>query len=357
MSRILAISQLPPPIHGSTIMTKIFLQTLDGLGHEWRLVDRRFSVSVGQVGKFSIRKVLAAGGMVLRLFTTVRRFDPDVVVFFTTNRPFSFLVDWVLSEVLRIFRVRQVNYVHTVGYVALAERNRIFEWMVSRLLGSAETTVCLGPTLATDVTLWVSESKISIIPNAVEDRPIALGERESNARTLVLYLSNLIPEKGADTFVDLAIELAPEFPHVEFVVAGATANQSFTDSLIAKVEAADASTSVLFPGAIVDSREKWKLLDDAAVLVFPSTYPFEAQPLTILEALSAGTPVVAYDVGGIGDVLGGLGDEYLVGPKDIRSLVRSVRGVLRGTASASTSQLSKRFSRGKYADLWSSVLG
>lgn len=39
------------------------------------------------------------------------------------------------------------------------------------------------------------------------------------------------------------------------------------------------------------------------MLLFPSTYAFEAQPLVIIEALSSGVPVVAYDVGSIPDLV------------------------------------------------------
>lgn len=113
MSRVVVISQLPPPIHGSTIMTETFLRTLDELGHNWRLVDRRSSSSVAEVGKFGFRKLASAFWMPFRLLREMLSFHPVAVVFFPTNRTFSFLVDWALSEVLRWFRVRRINYLHT----------------------------------------------------------------------------------------------------------------------------------------------------------------------------------------------------------------------------------------------------
>lgn len=328
MSRVVVISQLPPPIHGSTVMTRTFLQTLDELDHEWLLVDRRFSSSVPEVGKFSLRKMASAAWMPGRLLRAMWKFKPSVVVFFTTNRTFSFLVDWALSEVLRCFRIRRINYVHTVGFEALADRNRLFEGMVARLLGSAHTTVCLGPTLAEDVKRWVGESRITIIPNTVADRPADLAEREPETPPLLLYLSNLIPEKGADTFVELAIELASDFPGAIFVVAGATADQAFTNSLIAKVEAEGLSSRVQFRGAITDPQEKWCLLRNASVLVFPSSYVFEAQPLTILEALSVGTPTAAYRIGSLAPAIESASAGGIVNIGDSGGLKRVVMRIL-----------------------------
>lgn len=358
MTRVVVISQLPPPVHGSTVMTKVFLQTLGDLGHEWGLVDRRFSRSVAEVGALRLRKLGSAMWMPFRLLRMMRSFRPEVVVFFATNRTYSFLMDWVLSEVLRWFPARRINYLHTVGFEALADRSRIFAWLVGRLLGSAGATVCLGPALARDVTRWVDESHIVFIPNTIADRPDNLGHRDPEAPPLVLYLSNLIPEKGADTFVELAIKLAPSVPAATFVVAGATADQSFTDSLVAKVEASGLSTSIHFPGAITDQHEKWRLLRDATVLVFPSAYRFEAQPLTILEALSVGTPVVAYDVGGIGDLVLPSSAGWLVALDDSLGLERAVREALSnaanpvGVADATRSHYECEYARDTFRRRW-----
>lgn len=352
MSRVVVISQLPPPIHGSTVMTKTFLQTLDKLGHDWRLVDRRFSTSVAEVGKFSLRKLASAAWMPFRLLHTMASFKPDVVVLFATNRTLSFIVDWALSEVLRWFPARRINYLHTIGFKCLADRGRAFGWLVARLLGSAETTVCLGPTCAKDLTGWVDESRIVFIPNTVVDHPNALTERDPDASPLVLYLSNLIPEKGAETFVDLAIELAPALPDATFVVAGATADRTFTDTLLAKVTTAGLSSHVQFAGAITDQRKKWRLLSDASVLVFPSTYKYEAQPLTILEALSVGTPVVAYDVGGIRDVLRDGADGRLLPIGDMLGMLKAVRSLARAAARTPDS----RFTADSFSLNWESAL-
>src|SRR5690606_17277143 len=85
---VVVISQLPPPTHGSTLMTKVFLEVLDDLGIEWRLVDRRFSRTVGEVGSFKLRKVGAAAGLVTRLLTRLLRRRPAACIFFVTTRPF-----------------------------------------------------------------------------------------------------------------------------------------------------------------------------------------------------------------------------------------------------------------------------
>ena len=295
-------------------MTRTFVQELTGLGHECSLVDRRFSRSVAEVGAFSLRKVVSGAWMPFRLLFTMFRRRPQFVVFFATNRTFSFLVDWALSELLRFFPARTVLYLHMLGFEALADRGRLWAWLVKRLFGSSDTVVMLGPSLASDITRWVDEADIAFVPNTVFDKPDDLDTRDPDAPPVILYLSNVMPEKGADVFVDSALALIRELPSAAFVLAGATADQEFTDSLASKVSAAAVGSRLVFTGPVTEAAHKWRLLSEATVLAFPSQ--FEAQPLTILEALSVGTPVVAFDVGGIRDVIRDGIDGYLVPRED-----------------------------------------
>ena len=104
---LLVISQLPPPVHGSTVMTEVFLGSLDRLDVQWTLVDRRFSASIDEVGKVTARKAVAAVGLMGRLTKAIVSKNPSAVVFFCTTRTVSFFVDWLLSEIIRISAFRQ----------------------------------------------------------------------------------------------------------------------------------------------------------------------------------------------------------------------------------------------------------
>ena len=363
MAGVVVISQLPPPIHGSTVMTRTFLRTLDNIGIQWHLVDRRFSSSIDQVGKFTFGKLLSAMWMPFRLFQAVLCTRAKIAVFFVTNRSFSFLVDCALAEVLRLVVRERVLYVHTVGFRSLAERGSLWRRLVGRLLTSATKVVCLGPSLAHDVTPWVAQERIVFIPNAIaDDEPLPDAPAEVRNHRTILYFSNLIPEKGADIFVDLSIKLAKEFPDVEFVIAGATVNRAFTKTLQRKVAAAALDGRVHFTGKVTNAGEKWDLLQRASVLVFPSTYPFEAQPLSIIEAFRAGTPVVAYDVGGIRDLVRDGVTGFTTRPGDREALTAHVRRLLHDPAeNASISHSARQafvsqYAQPQYQRRWEDVL-
>jgi glycosyltransferase involved in cell wall biosynthesis len=351
---VLIISQLPPPHHGSTAMTRVLLDSLDALGFDSHLVDRRFSKTVGEVGRITLKKAFASAGLAIRLTSALIRHRPDSVVFFMTNRTASFLADLVLSWILRFWRVPVIGYIHTQGFMSLASRGKLWDKAVRSLLNSASTVVCLSAALEDDVAHFLTTARVVSIPNTPVDPPETIVNQ--GPKNIVLFLSNLIPEKGIGDFALLADRAGQNSYPFQFVAAGAP-----TDAFqIARlVEGASHNLNVI--GA-VDAVEKWDLLGQAAVLVFPSVYPFEAQPLVIIEAMAAGVPVVAYRVGGIADVIVDGATGVLVDPGDVESLWQVVADllcspdVINEMAVAARAEYVTGYARSAYEGAWYEVL-
>ncbi len=299
-SGILVISQKPPPTHGSTVMTEVLIQSLEASGVPVTLVDRRFSSSLAEVGTFRIRKVWGALCLFARLVRFLVTERPSACVFFCTSRAGSFIVDYFMSEVLRAFGVPTVHYLHTQGYVELAQRGPIWNILVARLMGAASLTVCLSRRLAIDIEDWVQSEEIRIMPNTPHNLPLDLAPTVDPTRRSILFLSNLDPEKGPDTFIELAKAIGGDREHWDFHIAGATVDDDFTAHLVRAAGRAECADRIIFHG-YVGRDEKWELLRSADVLVYPSTR--DALPLTIIEAMAASTAVVAFDVGGISDII------------------------------------------------------
>jgi glycosyltransferase involved in cell wall biosynthesis len=323
---VVVISQLPPPVHGSTVMTRTLMDVLVGSGRRPVLVDRRFSRSVDEIGSTSIKKVLSGISLLFRLGTTLRHHRDAAVVFFTTNRPPSFWVDVVMSVELRMLRRPYIAYVHTSGYRALAERGALHRGGVALLLGGASSVVVLGESMLADVQQF--NDARSVIPNAVggpERRTTAVG-----GSSTIAFLSNLIPGKGAEDFMRIA-------------------NRCLVD-------APDARAIVMFDEA------RDGLLATASVLVFPSTYRYEAQPLTVLESMRVGVPVVAYDVGGLRDVIDDDVNGFLVRSGDWEAASERCRTILSSQddrdrlAAGALTTYRERFGLARYSAAWTELL-
>src|SRR5207249_9975954 len=80
---------------------------------------------------------------------------------------------------------------------------------------------------------------------------------------------------------------------------------------------------VELPG-VVKGDARFELMRDADLFVFPTYYPIEGQPTVLLEAMSAGLPVVTTDQGAIRDTIVDGETGYLVAKRDPGAIARRV---------------------------------
>lgn len=356
----MVISQVPPPVHGSTVMTAVLLESLRTLKHNAVLVDRRFSLKMTEVGRPSTMKILRAVQLFIRLVVATLRHQPKVCVLFATTRRGSLLVDWLMSEILRFLRVPTILYLHTVGFRSLTEGSAVWRWVSKRLFVDAQAIVALSPALYADVVPLAEGVPLYAIPNTVADEISRPPKRRPVKDKEVLFVSNLIPEKGAKDFLLVAQKVAQQHA-VQFKLIGATVDDRFIKELqlmIVDLQLADCVTIV----GPVYGQAKWDALAGAAALVFPSRYEFEAQPLTIIESLHVGTPVIAYKAGAIEDCVISGTTGWTAEPGDVNELADKLSllldddGLWTNVSTNCQALYNERFSRVAYERNWHQVL-
>jgi glycosyltransferase involved in cell wall biosynthesis len=144
----------------------------------------------------------------------------------------------------------------------------------------------------------------------------------------VLAIGTEERRKDLPTLVAAFGELASERPTVRLALAGARGDQSGEVDLAVETLAPDAGARVHRLGPIDASTKAW-LLRHASVLAYPSLD--EGFGFPILEAQAAGTPVVATDVGSVGEVAGE--GAVLVTGRSVTAFARQLAAVVDGTAS------------------------
>jgi glycosyltransferase involved in cell wall biosynthesis len=139
--------------------------------------------------------------------------------------------------------------------------------------------------------------RIQVKPNFVEDP--SPRRRPASASPTVLFVGRLVAQKGIDVLLDAwrrtggGLELA--------VIGDGPLQAELLDRRV---------PGVRFEGHLSASAVRDQMLAGRA-LVFPSR-SYEVQPLVVLEALAAGLPVLASDLGGMPELLEPLGPEWLV---------------------------------------------
>lgn len=176
-----------------------------------------------------------------------------------------------------------------------------------RVIGQqARRLVAISPYTARLCTelLGVSSEKIVVIPKSlhVEDfvPPEQLPAPSQDRPPMVLYVGRLSWEKGLETLFEAQSLLnAQAFP-VQLVIAGVADNQEYLEQLRALIQNLGISRQVIMRG-FVGGVDLVRLYHQADVVAIPSRY--EAFGRVAIEAMAAGTPVVATAVGGLKDVI------------------------------------------------------
>ena len=152
--------------------------------------------------------------------------------------------------------------------------------------------------------------------------PVAVSVPELPAKpNLVLFLGRLEARKGIYDLLEAIAGLRGAVPDVRLVCAG-DGDRIGVAHYAERLGIADA---VKFTGWVGPSGKR-ALLEHAAVFALPS-YD-EALPVSLIEAMSAGVPVVASPTGGIAEVVTEGASGFLVAPGDKIGLERSLRRLL-----------------------------
>ena len=84
------------------------------------------------------------------------------------------------------------------------------------------------------------------------------------------------------------------------------------------------STNLTYLGKFIDGLEKKELYINSHIFCLPTYYPFEGQPISILEAYATGCVVVTTNHSGIPYIFKHLDNGYEVQKKSIESIVNGI---------------------------------
>ncbi|OSQ39750.1 glycosyltransferase family 4 protein [Thalassospira mesophila] len=297
---ILALVHLPPPLHGAAIMNKRAIEVLHAQ-YRVTLLPLRFSSDISQVGRTSHAKYVVAMLYLCRLFWQLITKRPDLVYFsFAPTGP-AFWRDSLYALLIRAFGIRCVFHLHGRGLKTLRDHAKIAA-RVQKAVFKNQVALVLGPSLTTE--LDGLDCETAILANCVDIPALqnAGPQTVQNPGPLrILFLSNLIRDKGIDTLINALGLLKQHGISFRFDIAGAQGDVS-EPQLLQLLNDADIADISHYHGT-VGPIAKTTLLHNSDIMVFPSRYANEAQPLVVLEAMAHGVSVISSNVGTLGDIV------------------------------------------------------
>ncbi len=199
----------------------------------------------------------------------------------------------------------QYVYLRTIGTVVLEKAARV---------------ICLTKSDAAEIMkLGCPLKKLRIVPNAVDTelfRPST--DEDENS---VVWVGRFVPEKGLNTLIKAA-RIITRTTKTKFVLVGYGPLKGELQTLVKSLGLAKA---VEFVGPLARNQIA-DVLARASVFVLPSLK--EGMPVSLLEAMSSGKPVVTSMVGGMGEIISHGETGLLVPPRDSEALARAIGTIL-----------------------------
>lgn len=159
--------------------------------------------------------------------------------------------------------------------------------------------------------------RLSTIPNGWEGKPLP---RAPSGRPTVIAVGNIRKGKGHATLIEAFARVAVRISGAQLVILGDGPLRPLIERRAAEVAP---SGSVRFEGSVEDV---WPYLAEAHVMALPSFT--ETAGIAAMEAMAAGLPVVASDVGGLPELVKLERTGLLVPPRDSRALAAALIRVL-----------------------------
>ena len=309
---ILLIAPLPPPYNGQTIATELLVNSKIKELYNLEIINiTSFSNRMRESGKFEIWRLVEILYYFFKHLIRLFIFSPDIVYITISQSSLGFLRDIPFIWSSKIFRKRCVIHLHG-GYFRRFYENSpvIYKRVIKKTLRKVDYAVVLSESLRGMFEGIVPNNKIIVIPNSVSNKFILTDEELNNkiikikssnmtSTFKVLHLSNLIPSKGYFNVLETALLARQCNLPIEFIFAGAWVSKE-DEKKVADFIDRYKLDNVRFTG-IVTGNCKREILLNSNVFVLPSKY--EGLPISMLEAMGMGLPVIVTPVGGIPDVV------------------------------------------------------
>ncbi len=317
-SDVLLVLKVPPPYGGGELMHRLTVEAF--AGRFSLLIFRRRAQSKASQGRLRPSNLFFGFYWMARLFCRTFRQRPRAVFLWLPKDWSAFLRTSAAVRLLDKLGVRVIGDLHGMGFAFLTSplKRRLYV----RLIRHYAAVRVLGEGIAAELRRSGFTNRIAVIDNGIAVPAAVLqAPVERSLRPLqLLYLGAVSPAKGFDRIVDLLPLLDRSAIDWRLTVAGEWTDELFRRTTMSRISASGAGERVRFVGLQLDDA-KWKLLMQSDLLLHFSRW--DGQPLTLIEAMAAGVPAVAYAAGAVPEMIRDGENGWLVdSPEEAAALLK-----------------------------------
>lgn len=312
-NRPVLIGPLPPPVHGSSIVTDDLFDIMRRYG-ACEIVNSSSSaefVNIGRLRFLNIMRSLRTIGVAARLLTTRRPF-----VYLAPSQMGPALIRDIALWILAAARAdRLLVHVHGCGFHRLGSSGPRLRRLLVRRLARRTHFILLSERYRSIFLTGIPHVvDFAYLPNAISEAaeraltrpPVRFGD---SSVTRLLYVGAVTRPKlfdGLEAILRseaIVRELKRLGIRLQVVIAGEARGRRGEEQFERICAQAAGPIEVEYHGGVFDLAAKGQLFASADCFILPTMHPTEGLPVTLIEALCAGVPIIAFDTGLCGEAV------------------------------------------------------
>jgi glycosyltransferase involved in cell wall biosynthesis len=295
--RLVVVGPLPPPYHGVAVSTSLVLQN--------ELLRERFDVqhldttdrrSLHNINTWDTANLVLGLGNAVSLAKRLLGNRGLLYLPISQGTP-GFLRDSIFIHLARLARWRVVIHLRGSEFREFYEgSNGLLRIWIKLTMRRVECGAVMGQSVRDVFHGLIPDERISVLPNGSPDLSPEGAIRDPET---VVFLSNLRRRKGIVESVEAALQVIRERPSARFLFVGSWESTELEHDLRERTSHVDGAIRFL---PATSGEEKRALLLSSSVFLFPPVEP-EGHPRVVVEAISAGLPVVTTNRGAIAETV------------------------------------------------------
>lgn len=256
-------------------------------------------------------KVLRFIDMLFKTILNARKVD---YVLIDTYSTYNFWYAFFVSQLCRIFNIKFIPILHGGNLPNRVKKSYFFSKLI---FNHAYFNVAPSNYLLKNFEQF-NFPKLVLIPNSIEIQNYPFKQRNSELNPMLLWVRAIDPTYNPEMAIEVLSMLKADFPETKLTMVGPYKglNEQKLNKIIKNY-----NSDVEVVGKL--SKPEWhKLSEDFNIFI--NTTHFDNTPVSIIEALALGLPVVSTNVGGIPYLVKDRETAILVDDSDSKAMVNAI---------------------------------
>ncbi len=313
--KITLIATFSPPITGQSVACDLLLENLKS--------EKNISVKVINFAKpdlvnnkFPILRIFRLFLMNFEIFFKARKSD---IIYFTPSESYLGNLKDILIYILLLGRLNK-TFVHIhggMGFKNLIFKNYFLRKINLFFLKKFKRILVLSK-FHQNTFAEQGLTKLSIVKNFADKNIFYNDLAQEKQNTNVSYISNFISSKGYECVLKAA--LLNNNPNIFFHFAGKFETEIDEKIFLEKIKS---KSNIIYHGVVADE-QKINLFKLTDIFVLPTNYPYEGQPISILEGYASSCAVITCAHSGIPDIFSDEVNGYYITFNDSNRLLMRI---------------------------------